>query len=203
MSRGVQSVIEELSAEAQALIHRMLDQNELPDDVARAVFRLSGERVSRAAITYYAFRYAERRREHRTARAETDDFIRLAGKQGVKISELLRAAVIEKLILTRRNGKFNKTDLFKLDDAERRRRELELKQKQARQATKHKRREIELKERKMQLDEQRLKLGQALDRLEDKASSGELTQEDVRRFREMYGLYDDEKKSEDGSPESE
>lgn len=197
MTGHIQSVIEKLRPASQALIHRMLDQDELPDEIARAVYRLSGERVSRPALTYYASCYAQRNQEHQQARAETDDFIRMAGKQGVKVPDLLRAVLIERLMLARRKKQLTKTDLFKLDDAERKRREFELKQKQSRLAGKQKKRELDLKERQAQLAEQRFALDRekaqaTVDRLERKAAAGEsLTPDDVRHIREIYGLYDD------------
>ena len=188
-----QSDIAKLSPEAQALIHRMLDQDADPWAIRRAVQRLSGERVMLQAIIHYASRYAERRQQGQQARTKTDDFIRLAGKDHLKISELLRAVLIENLVVTRRKKQFTKADLFKLDDAERKRREFELKQKQA----------LELKERQTQLAEQRLQLDREkiqalLEKLHGKARAGEpLTAEDVKRIREIYGLYDGE--SEDKS----
>ena len=192
-----QSVIEELREESQALIHRMLDQGTMPDEVRRAVYRLSGERVSLWTLTQYARRYAERRKDHGAARLKTDDFIRLAGKRGVKISDLLRAALIEGLLQARRNGQLRKTDVLKLEEAERKRREFELKQTQARRSARHKKRELDLKERQAQLAEQRLqddreKAQATIEKLERKAHAGQsLTPEDIRRIREIYGLYDE------------
>ena len=198
-----QSDIAKLSPEAQALIHRMLDQDADPWAIRRAVQRLSGERVMLQAIIHYASRYAERRQQGQQARTKTDDFIRLAGKDHLKISELLRAVLIENLVVTRRKKQFTKADLFKLDDAERKRREFELKQKQARQSARRATKALELKERQTQLAEQRLQLDREkiqalLEKLHGKARAGEpLTAEDVKRIREIYGLYDGE--SEDKS----
>ena len=116
----------------------------------------------------------------------------------MKVSELLRAALIETLVVASRKKQFTKPDLFKLDDAERKRREFELKQKQARQAARREKKELELKERQTRLAEQsfqidREKAQAALKKLERKAEKGQsLSREDVRRIREIYGLYEEE-----------
>src|SRR3990172_9399041 len=155
MASFAQSDVGKLSPEAQALIHRMLDQDEEMWAIRRAVQRLSGERVMLQAISRYASGYAERRKQGQQARTETDDFIRLAGKKGVKISDLLRAVLIENLVVARRKKGFTKAGLFKLDDAERKRREFELKQRQARKSARREKKELKLKERQTQLAEQR------------------------------------------------
>ncbi|OFW08657.1 MAG: hypothetical protein A3H27_18565 [Acidobacteria bacterium RIFCSPLOWO2_02_FULL_59_13] len=197
MASFAQSDVGKLSPEAQALIHRMLDQDEEMWAIRRAVQRLSGERVMLQAISRYASGYAERRKQGQQARTETDDFIRLAGKKGVKVSELLRATLIETLVVARRKKEFTKADLFKLDDAERKRREFELKQRQARKSARREMKELELKERQMQMAEQRLQLirdkAQAeIEKLDHKVRAGELlSPDDLRRIDEIFGLYDD------------
>ncbi|MCZ6751185.1 MAG: hypothetical protein O7E51_05060 [Acidobacteria bacterium] len=197
MTGSIQSDITKLRPESQALLHRMLDQDAEINEIRRAVYRLSGERVSLPALGYYAAQYTNRQQQRQQARAQTDDFIRLAGKKGVKVSDLLRAALIDRLIGARRDGSLKKADLFKLEDAERRRREFELKRSQARQSAKHKKREMELKERQARLDEQRFEIerekAQAdLVKLDRKAKLGEsLTAGDVRRMREIYEIYDE------------
>ena len=208
MTGSIQSDITKLRPESQALIHRMLDQGAEHNEIRRAVYRLSGERVSLYALSYYAAHYTQRSQKRQEARTQTDDFIRLIGKHGVKISDLLRALVVEKLLLARSKKLLSKTDLFKLDDAERKRREFELKQKQSRASTRHKKRELDLKERQTHLDEQRWNLDHkkaqaTLDQLDRKAQAGKsLSPEDVRRIREIFGLYEDTSQQiEDSEPE--
>ena len=197
MDKWPQSDVMKLSAEAQALVRRMLDLDETPDDIRRAVHRLTGEKVLLTALGYYAAHYTKSSQSQEEARTETDDFIRLAAKKGVKVSELQRAILVESLFATRREKQFTKADLFKLDDAERKRKELELKQKQERQAARREKKELEMKERQVRLAEEKLELMReqmkpALEKLDRKAQKGErLSAEDVRRIREIYGLADE------------
>lgn len=196
MSDIPKSDFTQLSPEAQALFHRMRDQGCDPWEIRRGIQRTTGERVMLQVITGRTATYAEWQQQGRRARTGTDHFIRLLGKKGVKVSELLRAVLIEKLSELQRKRKFTKPDLYKLDDAERKRREFELKQTQTRASTRQKKKEFELKEREMQLDEQRFaldrdKLQATIQKLEGKAQAGEpLSPGDIRRIREIYGLED-------------
>ena len=136
-----QSDVTKLPEEAQALVCRMLDQDADLNEIRRAVQRLTGERVMLTALSYFAEHYTSRNQDHKEARTQTDNFVRLAGKKGVKVSELMRAILVETLLVARREKQFTKADLFKLDDAERKRREFELKQKQERKAARHEKKE--------------------------------------------------------------
>src|SRR5688500_4282210 len=118
MKPYIVSQFEELSPPAQALLHRMLDQQEQPVNIRRAILRLSGERVQQQAITLYASRYAQRSSEHSQARTQADGFIRLAGKRGVTISDLLRARLVERLLELQRSKKQGDAALWKLIDAD-------------------------------------------------------------------------------------
>ena len=202
MSGWPQSDVRKLSEEAQALVCRMLDQGELPNEIRRAVERLTGEKVMLHALSVFAEHYTRKSEDHKKARKDTDTFVRLAGKKGVKVSELIRAILVETLVVTRRKKQFTKADVFKLDDAERKRRELELKLKQERKAARREKKELEMKERQVRLAEEKLQLvreqmGEAIKKLDRKTQRGELVStEDVRRIREIFGLGDDEPEEE-------
>jgi len=197
MSGWPQSDVQKMSEEAQALVHRMLDMGELPNEIRRGVERLTGEKVLLAELSRYAKEYGSKRDDHKEARKQTDKFVHLAGKKGVKVSELIRAVLVETLVMARRKKQFTKADVFKLDDAERKRRELELKLKQERQAARREKKELEMKERQVRLAEEKLELVReqmkpAIETLDRKAQTGELVKvEDVRRIREIFGLGDD------------
>ena len=194
MNGWAQSDVRKLSEEAQALVRRMLDMDEMPNEIRRAVYRLTGEKVMLTAISYFAEHYTKSSENQQEARAQTDDFIRLAAKRGVKVSELQRAILVESLFRARWKKQFTKADLYKLDDAERKRRELELKQKRERQAARREKKEMEIKEREMRVAEEKLRLVRekmkpAIEKLDRKAQAGQsLTAEDVQRIREIYGL---------------
>lgn len=149
------SQFEELSPPAHALLHRMLDQQESPDDIRRAIFRLTGERVFVPAITHYASHYAQRSSEHQQARQEADRFVSLAGQRGVSVSALLRAALIERLVHLQRSEKLGDADLWKLADAERKRQEVALKRYQAKTENERRARDAEWKSRQAELGLQR------------------------------------------------
>ena len=198
MSGRAQAGVTKLSEDAQALVRRMLDMDELPNDIRRAVYRLTGERVTATAIQHLVARHTKSSTRQKRARAQTDDFIRLAAKRGVKVSELQRAILVESLFTARKKKQFTKTDLYKLDDAERKRRELELKQSRERQAARRGKKELEMREREVRLAEAKLRLMRkkmkpAIEKLNRKAQAGQsLTTAEVRRIREIYGLADAE-----------
>ncbi len=194
MSGWAQSDVTKLSEEAQTLVRRMLDTDAMPNEIRRAVHRLTGERVMLTAISYFAAHYTKSSVNQKQARTQTDDFIRLAAKKGVTVSELQRAILVESLFRARRRKQFTKADLYKLEDAERKRREFELKQKRERQAAKRERKELEMKEREVRLAEEKLRLVRkrmkpAIEKLDRKAQAGQsLTAAEVQRIREIYGL---------------
>lgn len=194
MTTSIVSQFAELSPPAQALLHRMLDQQIHPDNIRRAIFRLSGERVQQQAITLYASRYAQRSSEHSEARTQTDNFIKLAGKRGVTISELLRARLVERLVELQRGKKPGDAALWKLVDAERRQREFRLRRVKAERDIAQKERALGYKERQLRVAEQRLEFAQqrlrnAVSQLERKAGKGKsLSKEDISRIRAVYGL---------------
>ena len=160
----------------------------------RAIFRLSGERVQQQAITLYALRYAQQSSERSEARSQTDGFIRLAGKRGVTISELLRARLMERLVELQRGKKPGDAALWKLVDAERRHREFKLRKQKVDRDLLQKERALGFKERQLRVAEQKLeyaqqRLRQAVSQLERKAERGKsLSTEDIRRIRAVYGL---------------
>ena len=194
MTSSIVSQFAGLSPPAQALLHRMLDQQEPLDHIRRAIFRLSGERVRQLDITSYASRYAQQSSERLEARSQTDSFIRLAGKRGVTISELLRARLIERLVELQRGKKPGDASLWKLVDAERRHREFKLRKQKMDREIEQKERALGYKERQLRVAEQKLEFARnrllsAVGSLERKAAKGKsLSAEDIRRIRTVYGL---------------
>jgi len=194
MTFSIVSQFAALSPPAQALLHRMLDQQEPPANIRRAIIRLSGERVRQVDITSYASRYARQSSERSAARSQTDSFIRLAGKRGVTISELLRARLIERLVELQRGKKPGDAALWKLVDAERRHREFKLRKQKVDREIEQKERALGYKERQLRVAEQKLEFARnrllnAVGSLERKAAKGKsLSTEDIRRIRSVYGL---------------
>ena len=197
MTSFPKSDVAQLSPEAQALLHRMLDQGETPAAIARAVRAQTRERVSAGAITRYASLYHQRRQKQQQIQQRMDGFLARVQKDGILVSDLLRAVLIERLSTADEDGTAAELDLLKLEEAERKRGEYELRQRQAHFSNLYRERELELKERKHILAEkqfqlQREKVRANVQELERKAASGQpLTKEDIRRIREIYGLYDD------------
>ena len=199
-----QFAVENLSEEAQALVRRMLDEKKSPSAITKAVRQNAGEGISIFAVTSYAASYWEQQKRRQQARQQTEELVRQAERQGSNISELLRAAFLEGFTESARNGALKKINPLQLEAAHRKRRELALKEKQARMAAEQKEQEMELKKKQAQLTERRVKVFEerlkldrekmqaALDKLDRKAQLGEpLTAEDVKRIREIYGLYDE------------
>ena len=95
------------------------------------------------------------------------------------------------------DGTAAELDLLKLEEAERKRSEFEMRQRQAHFSNLYRERELDLKERKHALAEkgfqlQREKARANFQELERKATAGEsLTPDDLRRVREIYGLYEE------------
>ena len=197
MSSFPKSDMTQLRPEAQALIHRMLDQGEKPSAIARAIQAQTGERVSAKAITPYSSLHQKRRQKQQQVQQRLDGFLARLQKDGLLVSDLLRAVLIERLSTADQDGTAAELDLLKLEEAERKRGDYELKQRQAHFSNLYRERELDLKERKHLLAEKEFQLqrekGRAnLQELERKAHAGQsLTPDDVRRIREIYGLYDE------------
>ena len=197
MNDSPQSGIKQLSAEAQALAHRMLDQGETPAAMARAIRAQTGERVTPAAITRYASLYRKRQQKQQQLRQRMDGFLTLVQQDGIPVSDLLRAVLLERLSTAGEDGTAAELDLLKLEESERKRGEYELKQRQAYLLNFFRERDLELKDRKQNLAEKQFELQREKARanfqeLERKAQAGEsLNPEDLRRIREIYGLYDE------------
>ena len=197
MNDSPQSGIKQLSAEAQALAHRMLDQGETPAAMARAIRAQTGERVTPAAITRYASLYRKRQQKQQQLRQRMDGFLALVQKDGIQVSDLLRAVLLERLSTAAEDGTAAELDLLKLEEAERKRSEFELKQRQTQSLNRFREWEMQIKERKHQLAEKQFELQRERARanvqeLERKAQAGEsLSPDDIRRIREIFGLYDD------------
>lgn len=194
MSDSTHSRFAALSPPAQALLHRMLDQQEPAANIRRAILRLSGERLPQQDIMAYGSHYAQRSSERSEARSQTDSFIKLAGKRGVTISELLRARLIERLVELQRGKKPGDASLWKLVDAERKHREFKLRKMKVQQELKQKQCALSYKERQLLVAEQKLEFARsrlrgAVSALERKAAKGKsLSIEDIRRIRAVYGL---------------
>lgn len=196
MSPSIQSDITKLQPESQALLHRMLDQGNPPASIARAIRAQTGERVSVPAITRYATRYHKRRQKQQQLRQRLDGFLALVQKDGILVSDLLRAVLIERLSTAEEDGTAAELDLLKLEEAERKRGEFELKQRQAHSLNRYREWEMELKERKHTLAEKQFQLQRerahaSFQELERTAQAGQpLSSDDLRRIREIYGLED-------------
>ena len=191
------STVEKLSEEARVLVHQMLDQGAGPTAITKAVRQRTGEIPSASAVARYASSYSDRQKRRQEARNCTSLFVEQVRQQGGDIPELLRAAFLEAFTAIAENGKWQDIKLLDWDAAERKRRELRLKEKQT-----------ELAERRVKVSEQRLKLirdkaKSEIDKLERKAQAGKsLSPEDVRRIREIYGLYEETPHpTEDSEPE--
>ena len=197
MTQAAQSGVRHLSEQSQSVLHRLLDQAETPAAIARAIRAQTGERVTPAAITRYASLYRKRQQKQQQLRQRMDGFLALVQKDGILVSDLLRAVLIERFSTAHEDGTAAELDLLKLEEAERKRGEYELKQRQAHFSNLYRERELELKGRKHNLAEKQFQLQReraraAVDQLEGKARAGQpLSRDDIRRIREIYGLYDD------------
>ena len=195
MQTKSQSGVKKLGEQAQGILHRLLDEQVPPESIANILWLQTRESISPEAITRYASRYRRRQQEQEQLRQKLDGFIARAQQDGISISDLLRAFLVEKLSQARRDGTLKKIDFLDLETAERRRSEFELKQRQAQLSAAFRERELNLKERQTRIAEERFQLDRAkaqavLDRLTRKAQTGQrLTTDDVRRVQEVYGLY--------------
>jgi len=195
-ARGT-SGVKKLSAEAQALLHRLLDQGEEPEAIARGIREQTGGRVAVASITQYAAAYRRSQEKAKELREGMDGFLERVQREGVQVSDLLRAVLIERLSTVSKDGTAKKLDLLKLEEADRKRGEYELKVRQARSLSEFREWDMHLKYRKQELAEKEFetrieRLQASFQELERKAQTGEsLSAEDVRRVREIYGLYEE------------
>ena len=197
MTQTAKSGVQNLSEQAHAILHRMLDQGETPAAMARAIRAQTGERVTPAAITRYASLYRKRQQKQQQLRQRMDGFLTLVQQDGIPVSDLLRAVLLERLSTAGEDGTAAELDLLKLEESERKRGEYELKQRQTQSLNRFREWEMQIKERKHQLAEKQFELQREKARanfqeLERKAQAGEsLNPEDLRRIREIYGLYDE------------
>lgn len=186
MPKQQQFDVEKLSEAAQALMHQMLDQQASPKTIARALRERTGKFISQSAITRHAAHYRGQQEKRQQARQRTTDLIERVRQQGYEISALLRAAVLEAFTKTKRDGPLQKISPLQLESAERKRRELALKEEQ-----------VQLTGRRVKVFEQRWEINRRkaqaeLKKLDRKAKLGEsLTAGDVRRMREIYEIYDE------------
>ena len=193
-----QSGVKKLGAEGQALLHRMLDEGGQPEGIARALREQTGERVTVTAITRYAEVYRRCQEKAKRLRKGMNEFLERVHRSGIQVSDLLRAVLIERLSTASKDGTAAGLDLLELDEADRRRGEYELKQRQADALNQYREWDMGLKYRKQELAEKQVELQHeraraSFEELERKAQTGErLSAEDVRRIREIYGLGDEE-----------
>ena len=186
MPKQQQFVLDKLSASEEALIHRMFDQDASPRTISRALRKRTGKHISQSAVTHIVSRYWIKQQKQRDARQQTEDLIEKARKQGHEISGLLRAAVLEAFTKTKRKGPFHEIGPLKLESADRKRRELTLKEEQ-----------VQFTGRRVKVFEQRWELNRkqaqaALRKLDRKAKLGKpLTAAEARRIREIYEIYDE------------
>lgn len=197
MTQPAQSGVRNLGEQSHSVLHRMLDQGETPAAISRAIRAQTGERVTPAALTRYASLYRQRQQKQQQLRERMDGFLARVQKDGIRVSDLLRAVLIERLSTADEDGTAAELDLLKLEEAERKRGEFELKQRQAHFLNLYRERDMELKEHKHDLAERQFQLQRETARanfqeLERKAQAGEsLSPDDLRRIREIYGLSDD------------
>src|SRR3990170_5351792 len=137
--------VKKLGEQAQGILHRLLDEQVPPESIANILWLQTRESISPEAITRYASRYRRRQQEQQQVREKLDGFIARAQQDGISISDLLRAFLVEKLSQARRDGTLKKVDFLDLETAERRRSEFELKQRQAQLSAAFRERELNLK----------------------------------------------------------
>ena len=197
MTQTAQSGVRNLGEQSHSVLHRMLDQGETPAAIARAIRAQTGERVTSAAITRYASLYRKRQQKQQQLRQRMDGFLTLVQKDGIQVSDLLRAVLLERLSTAGEDGTAAELDLLKLEESERKRGEYELKQRQALSSNRYREWELQIKDRRHALAEKQFQFQcerarANVQELERKAQAGEsLSPDDIRRIREIYGLYDD------------
>ena len=194
MTRSTQSDVQRLSEQAQVVLHRMLDQRAKPASIARAIKEQTGERITPRAVTTYGAAYRKRRASQVQISEKLDGFVSQVEKDGVPISDLLRAVLRERLQKAGEDGTAADLDLLKLEEHERKRSELELKERQSYYINRYREHEMEMKGRKQELAEKQFRLRRKQARasfaqLEQKAATGQpLTDDDMRNIRAIYGL---------------
>ena len=197
MTKPAQPGVRNLGEQSHSVLHRMLDQGETPAAIARAIRAQTGERVTASAIEHYARFYRQRQLKEQQLRERMDGFLTRVEKDGIPVSDLLRAVLIERLSTAEEDGTAAELDLLKLEEADRKRGEFEFKQRQGYLLNFFRERDMEVKERKQDLAEKQFELQRETARanfqeLERKAQAGEsLNAEDIRRIREIYGLEDE------------
>jgi len=197
MKQPAQSGVRNLGEQSHSVLHRMLDQGETPAAIARAIRAQTGERVTASAIEHYARFYRQRQLKEQQLRERMDGLLSRVEKDGILVSDLLRAVLIERLSTAEEDGTAAELDLLKLEEADRKRGEFEFKQRQGYLLNFFRERDMEVKERKQDLAEKQFELQRETARanfqeLERKAQAGEsLNAEDIRRIREIYGLEDE------------
>jgi hypothetical protein len=203
MNTKPKSGVRGLSERGQAILHRLLDQHVPADSIARVLWLHTRERLSPEAIARYASRYGKRQQEQQRLKEKLDGFLGQARSQGVSVSDLLRAVLIERLSSPHADPSLRRLDVLKLEAAERLRSGLELRREQVRQAAELRRQDLALKERQVLVAEGRYQLDRekfqaAINTLERKAAAGKrLTPLDVNRVKALYGLYEEQSVSHD------
>jgi len=200
MAKPDQPDAPKLGEQSQSVLHRMLDRQEKPAAIARAIRTRTGEQVTADAVEHYARFYHQRRQKEQQLRQRLDGFLTRIEQDGIHVSDLLRALLIERLRTAEKDGVGAELDLLKLEEADRKRAELQLKQQQAHSLIHYREWDRGLKERKQDLAEKQFRLQRKTARahfqeLEQKARTGQsLSADEVRRIREIYGLPDEEER---------
>ena len=185
MTKQPKYAVLRLNQEAQAIVHKMLDQHARPGVIAQAVAKATKEKITWQSIRHYRRHYGTLQRKGQEARKYTSKLVELAAEKGFNITELLRSAVLEAYDRAETAGDIKKMNFLHIEAAERKRHELALRRKQVNLAA----RRVTVFEERWKLD--RRKAQAAIDKLDRKARRGEsLSSADVRQIREIYGLYD-------------
>jgi hypothetical protein len=183
-----------LGEQVQMLLHRMLDEHARPAAIAAAIKEQTGERVTPSAITHYGSAYRKRGRKQVRLRESVEELVAKARQDGIQVSDLLRALLVERLKKADKDGTATGLDLLTLEEHERKRSDFDLKERQAHFCNLFREQDMALKQRKQDLAEKvfRLRRKQAhvsFAALEQKAAAGQaLTADDMQQIRAIYGL---------------
>lgn len=175
--------LDDLPELARVRLHQMLDRHEPHAAIARQLSKLSGKKISRFAVRRFAANYSAVQADEATARAETKQIAKAISKTGDQVSDLLTASLRESLTLAKAEGRLRRANPFLLEQAERRRRELTLRE-----------RTVALAERRVDVIENRFRLDKAkaselMHQLEGMSRRGEpITAEQMQRLRAVYGM---------------
>jgi len=170
---------------ARARLHQSLDRHESASVIARQLSQLTGKIISRFAVRRYATNYLAVASDEAKARTETKQITQAVAASGDAVSDLLAASLRESLALAKSEGRLRRLNPLLLEQADRRRRELAIKE-----------RAITLAERRVDVIESRFKIdkGKAdklIADLELKSRRGEsVTAEQIKQIREIYGVYE-------------